>query len=72
MQLSIIGERRTTEQLDHLGYRSRVVDFAFFEFHDLVQHKSEQIGRVEDLSDAYHLKLGDRDVMVAYLLEVTR
>jgi release factor glutamine methyltransferase len=72
MQLSIIGERRTTEQLDHLGYRSRVVDFAFFEFHDLVQDKSKQIGRVEDLSDAYHLKLGDRDVMVAYLLEVTR
>jgi S-methylmethionine-dependent homocysteine/selenocysteine methylase len=72
MQLSIIGERRTAEQLDELGYQARVVDFAFFEFHDLFQDKSEQIRRVEELSDAYHLQIGDRDVMVAYLLEVTR
>jgi hypothetical protein len=34
--------------------------------------KLEQIARVEELSDAYHLKLGDRDVMVNYLIEVTR
>lgn len=72
MQLSIIGQQRTAEQLDALGYTSRVVDFAFFEFHDLFKEKSEQIDRVETLSDAYHLKLGDEDVMVAYLLEVTR
>jgi hypothetical protein len=26
---------------------------------------------VEELSDAYHLNLGDRDVMVDYLIEVT-
>ena len=31
-----------------------------------------QIRRVEELSDAHHLRLGDHDVMVAYLLEVTR
>lgn len=72
MQLSIIGERRTVEQLEALGYRSRVVSFAFFEFHDLFKEKKEQILRVEEQSDAYHLKLGDHDVMVAYLIEVTR
>jgi homocysteine S-methyltransferase len=72
MQLSIIGERRTVELLERLGYRSRVVDFAFFEFSELFQEKSAQIGRVEEHSDAYHLTLGDRDVMVAYLLEITR
>jgi release factor glutamine methyltransferase len=72
MQLSIIGERRTIEQLEALGYRSRVVSFSFFEFHDLFKDKDEQISRVEEQSDAYHLKLGDDDVMVAYLLEVTR
>jgi hypothetical protein len=27
---------------------------------------------VEQLSDAYHLRFADEDVMVAYLLEVTR
>jgi hypothetical protein len=72
LQLSIIGERRTTQLLDKLGYQSRVVDFGFFEFTDLFQERGEQIERVEELSDAYHLRLGDTDVMVAYLLEITR
>jgi hypothetical protein len=30
-----------------------------------------QIERVEELSDAYHLQVGERDVVVAYLLEIT-
>jgi hypothetical protein len=72
LQLSIIGQQRTVEQLDALGFESRVVDFSFFEFHELFQRKSDQIARVEELSDAYHLKLGDRDVIVAYLIEVKR
>jgi S-methylmethionine-dependent homocysteine/selenocysteine methylase/SAM-dependent methyltransferase len=72
LQLSIIGQRRTAEQLEAAGYRSRVVDFGFFEFHELFADKSDQIQRVEELSDAYHLRLGDRDVMVAYLIEVRR
>jgi hypothetical protein len=72
MQLSIIGERRTAELLDRLGYQSRVVDFGFFEFSELFRTASEQIARVEEASDAYHLRLGGTDVMVAYLLEVTR
>jgi S-methylmethionine-dependent homocysteine/selenocysteine methylase/SAM-dependent methyltransferase len=72
LQLSIIGQERTLEHLQREGYRSRVVDFGFFEFHELFADKSEQIRRVEELSDAYHIALGDRDVMVAYLLEVRR
>ena len=71
MQLSIIGERRTTQLLDRLGYQARVVDFGLFEFTHLFSDAHEQIARVEDLSDAYHLKLGDLDVMPAYLLEIT-
>ena len=31
-----------------------------------------QIARVEAQSDAYHLTFGDTDVMVAYLLEITK
>ncbi len=71
MQLSIIGERRTVEQLEAVGYRARIVSFAFFEFNELFTEKKEQILRVEEQSDAYHLRLGDHDVMVAYLIEVT-
>jgi homocysteine S-methyltransferase len=72
LQLSIIGQQRTAEQLEALGYDSRVVDFGFFEFHQLFAERSDQIDRVEQLSDAYHLRLGDEDVMVAYLIEITR
>jgi hypothetical protein len=49
-----------------------VVDFAFFEFNEQFEGKRDQIGRVEARSDAYHLELGGEDVMVAYLLEITR
>ncbi len=72
MQLSIIGERRTTQLLDRLGYQARVVDFGLFEFTELFEDARDQIERVEELSDAYHLKLGATDVMAAYLLEITR
>jgi S-methylmethionine-dependent homocysteine/selenocysteine methylase/SAM-dependent methyltransferase len=72
MQLSVIGQRQTAELLEAAGFGARVVDFAFFEFHELFAEKKEQIQRVEELSDAYHLRLGERDVMVAYLLEITR
>jgi S-methylmethionine-dependent homocysteine/selenocysteine methylase/SAM-dependent methyltransferase len=72
MQLSIIGQRRTSALLDRAGFASRVVDFGFFEFTELFQDKEQQIHRVEQLSDAYHLRLGDQDVIVAYLIEVTR
>ena len=43
MQLSIIGERRTTQLLDSLGFQARVVDFGFFEFSDLFAERNEQI-----------------------------
>jgi len=72
MQLSIIGERRTGQLLDRLGFQSRVVDFGFFEYNELFAGKGEQIARVEEHSDAYHLRLGSTDTMVAYLIEVTR
>jgi SAM-dependent methyltransferase len=70
MQLSIIGEHRTAELLDRHGYQSRVVDFSFFEFSSLFAEKSDQIARVEEQSDAYHLTFGESEVMVAYLLEI--
>jgi cyclopropane fatty-acyl-phospholipid synthase-like methyltransferase len=71
MQLSIIGQERTSELLQEHGFAARVVDFGFFEFNELFGGKRSQIERVEQLSDAYHLTLDGDDVMVAYLLEVT-
>ncbi len=72
MQLSIIGQERTSELLEKVGFDARVVDYTFFPFHDLFKDKQDQIERVEQLSDAYHLNLGSEEIMVAYLLEVTR
>jgi S-methylmethionine-dependent homocysteine/selenocysteine methylase/SAM-dependent methyltransferase len=72
MQLSVVGQRETSRQLDRLGLQSRVVDFGFFPFGPLFDANKDQIERVEELSDAYHLSLGGQDVMVAYLLEIGR
>ncbi len=70
IQLSIAGEQRTLAQLARAGLRARVVDFGFVGFEPAFTERAEQIARVEELSDAYHLRLGDHDVMVAYLLEI--
>jgi S-methylmethionine-dependent homocysteine/selenocysteine methylase len=72
MQLSILSQLQTEELLDELGLRSRVVDFSFFPFTPLAEQNLPQLERVEQLSDAYHLTLGDDQVMLAYLLEITR
>ncbi len=70
MQLSIVGQRRTAELFERHGLEACVLDFSFFPFGPLFSRNKEQILRVEELSDAHHLTLGDEDVMVAYLLEV--
>ncbi|MEA2320623.1 MAG: hypothetical protein QOD81_473 [Solirubrobacteraceae bacterium] len=71
MQLSIISQQRTAHLLDAAGFRAEVVDWAMFGFAPELADTREQIARVEELSDAHHLAVGERDVMVAYLLEVT-
>jgi S-methylmethionine-dependent homocysteine/selenocysteine methylase/SAM-dependent methyltransferase len=72
MQLSILSQIRTAELVAQADLQARVVDFGFFPFTPLFRQHQEQIQRVEQLSDAYHFTLGGEDVMVAYLLEVTR
>ena len=71
MQLSILSQSETIRQLARRGLRSRVLDFAFFEFSQVFSGYETQIRRVEELSDAYHLRFGDVDTMVAYLLEIS-
>jgi len=71
MQLSVVGQLATERLLAAGGLQARVVEFSFFPFGPLFERSRAQIERVEQLSDAYHIKVGDEDVMVAYLLEVT-
>ena len=72
MQLSILSQRKTVELATRAGLDVRVVDFAFFPFTDAFDRYGDQIARVEQLSDAHHLRLGDENVMVSYLLEAKR
>lgn len=72
MQLSIVGQDQSARLLAEGGFQTKVVDFSFFPFGPVFEQNKEQISRVEQLSDAYHLRFADDDVMVAYLLEVTR
>jgi S-methylmethionine-dependent homocysteine/selenocysteine methylase/SAM-dependent methyltransferase len=72
MQLSIVGQKATERLLAAGGLEARVVEFSFFPFGPLFESSRAQIERVEQLSDAYHIAVGGEDVMVAYLLEVTR
>jgi hypothetical protein len=72
MQLSILSQLETAAHLEAAGLVGRVVDFGFFPFSEAFHVNRDQIERVEELSDAYHLRLGDSDVMVAYLLEIGR
>ena len=71
MQLSILSQLATSERAASVGLDARVVDFAFFPFTAVFEQQQEQISRVQQLSDAHHLNLGDESVMVSYLLEVS-
>jgi homocysteine S-methyltransferase len=71
MHLSVLSQRQTAEQLERYGLSSRVVDLSFFDFPAHFEENLAQIRRVEEHSDAYHISLDDRNVMIAYLLEVT-
>jgi S-methylmethionine-dependent homocysteine/selenocysteine methylase/SAM-dependent methyltransferase len=71
MQLSIVGQQGTSRILGEAGLKMRVVDFSFFPFGPIFERNQAQIERVEQFSDAYHFKVADDDVMVAYLLEIT-
>jgi cyclopropane fatty-acyl-phospholipid synthase-like methyltransferase len=72
MQMSILSQQRTAALLEELGYTARVVDYTFYDFHQLFTDRLNQIHRVEELSDAHHFSFDDSNVIVAYLLEIRR
>ena len=70
VQLSILSQRRTAELLATPAWMARVVDYGVFPFRPSSTTSAPQIGRVEQLSDAGHVRAGDHDLLVAYLLEI--
>ena len=70
VHLSVASQARTLELLAAHGLEGRVVDQRLFGFPAAFAESRTQIARVEELSDAYHLRIGEHDVLVAYLLEI--
>jgi len=70
VQLSILSQRRTAELLAAAGMDVRVVEYGVFPFPAELEKHRAQVTRVERLSDASHIRAGDRDLLVAYLLEI--
>ena len=70
MQLSILSQGHTADALAAGGFVAQAVDYTLFSVPPEQEESWAQIGRVEELSDAYHLTVGEEPVMVAYLLEV--
>lgn len=70
VQESILSQRRTAELLDAAGLGVRVADYQVLPFAPELDEHRAQIERVEQLSDAYHLRVGERDFTVSYLLEI--
>jgi S-methylmethionine-dependent homocysteine/selenocysteine methylase/SAM-dependent methyltransferase len=70
VQLSILSQERTIEMLADHGLVAHPVDYTLFHYPPDQDESRAQIQRVEELSDAYHLAVGEQDVIVAYLLEI--
>ncbi len=72
LQLSILSQERTAALLSQHALSARVADFGFLPWSETFQRSAEQIARVERLSDAHHQRIAGSDVIIAYLLEITR
>ncbi|MDE2998578.1 MAG: homocysteine S-methyltransferase family protein [Gemmatimonadota bacterium] len=70
MQISALSQIRTSELVSAAGMEAKAIDFSFFHFGPLFDENSDQIRRVAELSDAFHLCFGQDNVMVMYLLEI--
>ncbi len=69
MQISILSQLATAELMEAAGLESRVIDFSFHYFGPSFDENINQIRRVEQMSDAYHLEFGQDNAIVMYLIE---
>ena len=60
----------TDRALADAGLEATVADVGVFPLPPELVESRTQLRRVEELSDAHHLELGDHGAVVAYLLEV--
>ncbi len=67
---SVLSRLRTLELIEQVGLEASVVAWELEDIPEDYREHIEQIGHVEELSDAYHLAAGGRDALVVYLLEV--
>jgi S-methylmethionine-dependent homocysteine/selenocysteine methylase/SAM-dependent methyltransferase len=72
MQSSILSQRHTAALLEAHALDVEVADYQLAELPASLEDHRAQVRRVEELSDAYHVRVGDRDLLVAYLLEIRR
>jgi S-methylmethionine-dependent homocysteine/selenocysteine methylase/SAM-dependent methyltransferase len=72
VHLSTVPRATTTAMLRRAGLAATVVDHRPYRFPASLADAASQIERVEELSDAYHLRLGTTAMVVAYLLEIRR
>ena len=70
VQFSIASQQRTAELLAEAGLSPRSSTTRCSSSRPGSTSRAEQIGRVEQLSDAYHVRVGEHPLMVAYLLEI--
>jgi len=70
VQLSILSQEHTEQMLAAGGLTAQVAEYTLFPFAAEYEGSRAQVDRVEELSDAYHLRVGEQDTMVAYLLEI--
>jgi release factor glutamine methyltransferase len=70
VQLSILSQQHTAAMLAAAGMAAEVVDYAVCQFPPDYDESREQIERVEELSDAHQLAVGEQALLVAYLLEI--
>ena len=72
MQTSLLSQKQTEYLLREAGLKSRILDFSLKRFTPVFLENLEHILRVEEISDAYHIRFGDEHVMVMYLVEASR
>jgi S-methylmethionine-dependent homocysteine/selenocysteine methylase/SAM-dependent methyltransferase len=72
VHLSTVPRGATVEMLGRFGLTVTVVDHRPYRFTASLLDSVSQIERVEEISDAYHLRLGATAMVVAYLLEISR
>jgi hypothetical protein len=70
VHLSTVPQAPIAALLCGCGLSATVVDHRPYRFPEALLDAVAQIERVEELSDAYHLRLGETQMVVAYLLEI--